>query len=324
MQRPFRKREQTGWTCLPGEVSTGGTKAGRTLAVCSAGGEISAAAPPAHRCQPGMHRRPIRSPPYTPSKCRRPAARPPRRTAPSLPSFITPPLIVSFSITLIDTLLVSLIIAKHPTQMQHVPAKARMHAGTGSAGVSWYGPGGSSSSSSFGNGSGGTGYATSEANTAQASSSSGSFRRTSRATSALDDNGAGPSSGAASNSGVASTSTSSTASRVARRASPSRTSQSPPSPPHRSSSLRSSTHVEAIHDFDPSIMTANASLGHNKYLSLRAGELILVQGRDPTGWWSGEVTGEDGRPRRGWFPSNYVRELELEDVSDESQTMTDN
>uniref|UniRef100_A0A0W0FV06 Ras GEF n=2 Tax=Moniliophthora roreri TaxID=221103 RepID=A0A0W0FV06_MONRR len=36
-------------------------------------------------------------------------------------------------------------------------------------------------------------------------------------------------------------------------------------------------------------------------LSFRAGQVIHVLNRDPSGWWDGELEG-----RRGWFPSNYV------------------
>lgn len=64
-------------------------------------------------------------------------------------------------------------------------------------------------------------------------------------------------------------------------------------------------------------MPTNQSLTHNMYLSFRAGEVIRVHGRDPSGWWDGEVTSQDDdrRIRRGWFPSNYVREVEWEEVS---------
>jgi son of sevenless len=36
-------------------------------------------------------------------------------------------------------------------------------------------------------------------------------------------------------------------------------------------------------------------------LSFRAGQVIRVLNRDPSGWWDGELDGS-----RGWFPSNYV------------------
>lgn len=66
----------------------------------------------------------------------------------------------------------------------------------------------------------------------------------------------------------------------------------------------------AIHEFDPSIMPSGSTLGHNMYLSFQAGEVIRVHGRDSSGWWDGEIG-----LRRGWFPSNYVREFEWDEVS---------
>ena len=52
--------------------------------------------------------------------------------------------------------------------------------------------------------------------------------------------------------------------------------------------------VYALHDFVPQQQNATC-------LAFRAGELIRVLNRDPSGWWDGEIDG-----RRGWFPSNYV------------------
>ncbi|EGN98306.1 hypothetical protein SERLA73DRAFT_169303 [Serpula lacrymans var. lacrymans S7.3] len=52
--------------------------------------------------------------------------------------------------------------------------------------------------------------------------------------------------------------------------------------------------VLALHDFDPQHQNATC-------LSFRAGQVIHVLNRDPSGWWDGEING-----RRGWFPSNYV------------------
>jgi len=49
-----------------------------------------------------------------------------------------------------------------------------------------------------------------------------------------------------------------------------------------------------MHDFTP-------QEGALSCLAFRAGQVIHVFNRDPTGWWDGEVEG-----RRGWFPSNYV------------------
>ncbi|CDO71701.1 hypothetical protein BN946_scf184915.g45 [Trametes cinnabarina] len=53
-------------------------------------------------------------------------------------------------------------------------------------------------------------------------------------------------------------------------------------------------YVLAMHDFAPQQQSVTC-------LSFRAGQVIHVLNRDPSGWWDGEVDG-----RRGWFPSNYV------------------
>ncbi|KAL7280074.1 hypothetical protein ACG7TL_006489 [Trametes sanguinea] len=53
-------------------------------------------------------------------------------------------------------------------------------------------------------------------------------------------------------------------------------------------------YVLAMHDFDPQQQSVTC-------LSFRAGQVIHVLNRDPSGWWDGELDG-----RRGWFPSNYV------------------
>ncbi|KIR78781.1 guanyl nucleotide exchange factor Sql2 [Cryptococcus gattii EJB2] len=76
------------------------------------------------------------------------------------------------------------------------------------------------------------------------------------------------------------------------------------------------SHAQAIHDFDPSLIASTSSSSSNLYLSFKAGEIIRVHVRDPTGWWDGEITSRvaadnDGRTlRRGWFPSNYIREID--------------
>ncbi|VDB86882.1 unnamed protein product [Peniophora sp. CBMAI 1063] len=53
-------------------------------------------------------------------------------------------------------------------------------------------------------------------------------------------------------------------------------------------------YVLAMHDFIPEHNNATC-------LSFRAGQVIHVLNRDPSGWWDGELDGS-----RGWFPSNYV------------------
>jgi son of sevenless-like protein len=91
--------------------------------------------------------------------------------------------------------------------------------------------------------------------------------------------------------------------------------QAPASPPPRP------THVQAIHDFDHTLLaSANANTSAvNLYLSFKGGEIIKVHNREGNGWWDGEISrvGEDAKkgPRRGWFPSNYVREMGFDGVS---------
>lgn len=53
-------------------------------------------------------------------------------------------------------------------------------------------------------------------------------------------------------------------------------------------------HVLAMHDYIPEQRNATC-------LAFRAGQVIRVLNRDPSGWWDGELDGS-----RGWFPSNYV------------------
>ncbi|KAI9510606.1 ras GEF [Russula earlei] len=53
-------------------------------------------------------------------------------------------------------------------------------------------------------------------------------------------------------------------------------------------------YVLAMHDYVPEQRNATC-------LAFRAGQVIRVLNRDPSGWWDGELDGS-----RGWFPSNYV------------------
>lgn len=71
-----------------------------------------------------------------------------------------------------------------------------------------------------------------------------------------------------------------------------------------SGSSLSHDYVLAMHDFAPEGRNATC-------LSFRAGQVIRVFNRDPTGWWDGEIEG-----RRGWFPSNYVSE-DVSNIQDE-------
>ncbi|KAF8743901.1 hypothetical protein AX14_013958 [Amanita brunnescens Koide BX004] len=69
-----------------------------------------------------------------------------------------------------------------------------------------------------------------------------------------------------------------------------------PSPrsPRFSLSSPKNEYVLAMHDYSPQQQSATC-------LSFRAGQVIHVLNKDPSGWWDGELEG-----RRGWFPSNYV------------------
>ncbi|KAI9635192.1 uncharacterized protein MKK02DRAFT_43873 [Dioszegia hungarica] len=82
-------------------------------------------------------------------------------------------------------------------------------------------------------------------------------------------------------------------------------------------SVGPATHVQAIHAFDPAALpSTSAAAASNMYLCFKAGEIIKVWSRDEKGWWDGEVTrGEEDAgkgPRRGWFPSNYVRPVQVD------------
>ncbi|KAL0069855.1 Ras guanine nucleotide exchange factor bud5 [Marasmius tenuissimus] len=59
-------------------------------------------------------------------------------------------------------------------------------------------------------------------------------------------------------------------------------------------------YVLAMHDYIPP--------EGSTCLSFRAGQVIHVLNRDPSGWWDGELEG-----KRGWFPSNFVHVEEEED-----------
>lgn len=61
------------------------------------------------------------------------------------------------------------------------------------------------------------------------------------------------------------------------------------------------TYVLAMHDYDPPAISPSTASNAVTCLSFRAGQVVRLYNRDPSGWWDGEVDG-----RRGWFPSNYV------------------
>jgi hypothetical protein len=67
----------------------------------------------------------------------------------------------------------------------------------------------------------------------------------------------------------------------------------PSSPSNEDTARESNEYVLAMHDYEPQ--------QSNTCLSFRAGQVIHVLNKDPSGWWDGELEG-----RRGWFPSNYV------------------
>jgi hypothetical protein len=80
--------------------------------------------------------------------------------------------------------------------------------------------------------------------------------------------------------------------------------------------------AQALHDFDPALLplhSAGTNINLSMYLPLRAGEVVRVFVKDVKGWWDGEAmvegAGDKARKRRGWFPSNYVRELGSREVS---------
>ncbi|KAF8903143.1 ras guanine nucleotide exchange factor domain-containing protein [Gymnopilus junonius] len=64
-------------------------------------------------------------------------------------------------------------------------------------------------------------------------------------------------------------------------------------------------YVLALHDYVPPPQNTTC-------LSFRAGQVIHVLSRDQSGWWDGELEG-----RRGWFPSNYVSNMEITSLTEE-------
>ncbi|WVN89053.1 uncharacterized protein L203_104269 [Cryptococcus depauperatus CBS 7841] len=79
------------------------------------------------------------------------------------------------------------------------------------------------------------------------------------------------------------------------------------------------SYAQAIHHFDPSVLALNSASSANLYLDFKAGQLIRVHVKDATGWWDGEVvhspSDDERATRRGWFPSNYIQEVDSDAVS---------
>lgn len=81
------------------------------------------------------------------------------------------------------------------------------------------------------------------------------------------------------------------------------------------------TLCKVVHDFTPpnSTTTANNNNNNNSedhastaneqhVLTLTRGQLIKCYNKHETGWWDGQL--QDHAQTRGWFPSNYVVQLE--------------
>ncbi|BGP65911.1 Ras guanine nucleotide exchange factor bud5 [Rhodotorula toruloides] len=100
-------------------------------------------------------------------------------------------------------------------------------------------------------------------------------------------------------------------------------SPSPSSISARAPSLSLPFLVRALHTFDPSSLLSSTSSSSSQQiqscLAFEAGTVVRCLGRDESGWWDGEVvewSGQDGEEKvgnRGWFPSNYVEVLGVEE-----------
>lgn len=100
-------------------------------------------------------------------------------------------------------------------------------------------------------------------------------------------------------------------------------SPSPSSISARAPSLSLPFLVRALHTFDPSSLLSSTSSSSSQQiqscLAFEAGNVVRCLGRDESGWWDGEVvewSGQDGEEKvgnRGWFPSNYVEVLGVEE-----------
>ncbi|KAJ9102361.1 hypothetical protein QFC21_002761 [Naganishia friedmannii] len=76
--------------------------------------------------------------------------------------------------------------------------------------------------------------------------------------------------------------------------------------------------VLALYDYSPAPTSTKSYL----CLSFEAGDRIRVHSKDASGWWDGELlVGDSVAVKRGWFPSNFVREYEpgLSATEDENE-----
>jgi son of sevenless-like protein len=65
--------------------------------------------------------------------------------------------------------------------------------------------------------------------------------------------------------------------------------------------------VVALYDFTPAATSTKSYL----CLAFEAGDRIRVHSKDASGWWDGELLiGDSVAVKRGWFPSNFVKEYD--------------
>ncbi|KAM0790332.1 hypothetical protein ACM66B_003217 [Microbotryomycetes sp. NB124-2] len=75
--------------------------------------------------------------------------------------------------------------------------------------------------------------------------------------------------------------------------------------------------VRALHSFDAPVSVNGDKRGEKSFsgacLSFKRGQLVTVSHKDSSGWWHGQLESEDGRS--GWFPSNYVEQIDDNETS---------
>jgi son of sevenless-like protein len=65
--------------------------------------------------------------------------------------------------------------------------------------------------------------------------------------------------------------------------------------------------VVALYDFTPAATSTKSYL----CLAFEAGDRIRVHSKDASGWWDGELLiGDSVAVKRGWFPSNFVKDYD--------------